>query len=384
MSIEDAYKRFLNNQLEKHLLRSTPKAHQFKIDFSHNDYLNLSQHPNLRHAGIAALETFGTSSKASRLVTPYHQDLAYDLEQTIAKDKHTDKSLIFCSGFQTNVSVLSALLDRKVLGQTPLVFSDKLNHASLHQGCALAGVKQIRYRHLDYEHLAWLLEKYDAKKSPSFILTESVFGMDGDKASLERLIKLAKDFNAFLYVDEAHATGLYGPQGYGLSTEYPGEIDLIMGTFSKALGCFGAYVACHKTLHDYLINRCQGLIYTTFMPPVQVAIMQAAWALVPQMQSRVKTLFQMAEMLRANIKEIGLDVGHSQTNIIPIRLKCPKTVMAYQAFLNQASIGIAAIRPPSVLPLESRLRIALNCGHTKEEITELMQSLNACKSPEIA
>lgn len=352
-----------------------PEDKVLPLDFKHNDYLTLSQHPAIIEAGQKALTQYGSSSKASRLITNQNQALVSLLEHAIASAKHTESALVYCSGFQANLTVIAALLDSAVLGAKPLVFTDKLNHASMHLGCQLAGVKQIRYRHLDYEHLAWQLDKHQSTHHPSFILTESIFGMDGDKVDLAQLIPIAKNAKAFLYLDEAHATGLYGPHGYGLSTDYQGEIDLIMGTFSKALGCFGAYIACSDSIKQYLINRCQGVIYTTLMMPAQMAMMQAAWQLVPSMQTSVKKLMALAENTRKTLAEHHFNFGNSQTNIIPIRLKCPEKVLKLQTHLAEKGIGVAAIRPPSVMPNESRLRIALNTSHTPEQVKLLIDYL---------
>ncbi|MCS5709014.1 8-amino-7-oxononanoate synthase [Candidatus Berkiella cookevillensis] len=376
MSAKQCYQNFLNKQREQHLLRGIPANIKYDLDFSNNDYLHFSQHPSIIQAAQQALALYGSGSKASRLIT-HQQSAVLALESLIAKDKHSEKALAFCSGFQANVSVLAAVLDKKILGGAPLVFCDKLNHASLHLGCELAGVKQIRYRHLDMNHLEWQLKKHASTSNIRFIISESVFGMDGDIADLSTLIRLAKDYNALLYIDEAHSTGLFGPNGYGHSTEFPGEIDMIMGTFSKALGCFGAYVACSQTLYSYLLNRCQGLIYTTLMPPVQLATMQAAWELVPTAQKQVQALFELADYLRENLSLEGFDIGNSQTNIVPIRLHDPKQVLNYQQKLSDQGIAVAAIRPPSVMPLESRLRIALSLRHQKKDIDMLFNALKS-------
>ena len=376
MSAKQCYQNFLNKQQAQHLLRSIPANVKYDLDFSNNDYLHFSQHPSIINAAQEALAQYGAGNKASRLIT-HQQNAALDLESLIAKDKHTEKALTFCSGFQANLSVLAAVLDKKILGAAPLVFCDKLNHASLHLGCELAGVKQIRYRHLDMHHLEWQLKKHASTSNIRFIISESVFGMDGDIAELSSLIRLAKDYDALLYIDEAHSTGLFGAQGYGHSTDFPGEIDMIMGTFSKALGCFGAYVACSQTLYHYLLNRCQGLIYTTLMPPVQLASMQAAWKLVPTVQKQVQGLFELADYLRTKLSTAGFDVGNSQTNIVPIRLQDPKQVLNYQQKLSKQGIAVAAIRPPSVMPLESRLRIALCLRHQKADIDRLLNALQS-------
>jgi len=377
-SIYKSYSIFCSKLRQQKLLRQLPKARQFRYDFSSNDYLGLSQHPALIQAAIAMADKSGVGSKASRLIAS-DQAVFHALEHSIAQHKHSQAALIFSSGFQANVSVLSALLDSKVLGAAPLVFADRLNHASMHVACHLSHIKQQRFYHADYDHLRYLLEKYKSSTQPKFILTESVFGMDGDQACLSSLIHLAKKYNAMLYVDEAHATGLLGKQGYGLTEDYGSEIDVSMGTFSKALGGSGAYVACSHALKRYFINRCQGFIFSTAPSLMQVAAMQAAWELVPDLQPQAKALLQQAERCRATLQSLGFDTGLSSTHIIPIILKEPEQTLKAQAFLARRGIRVSAIRPPSVGPNQSRLRIALNVNHTEEAILALIEGLTEYK-----
>ncbi len=368
------YQQFCVNLRQHDLLRHLPHSQVAQYDFSHNDYLNLSQHPAMIRAAIEAATTLGVGAKASRLLANQQQPLRA-LEQQIAKDKHADCAMIFATGYQANVSVLSALLDRKALGQTPLVFADKLNHASMHAGCNLASVKQQRYRHADYDHLAWLLAKTRSLKQPRFILTESVFGMDGDVACLNTLCKLAKDYQAILYVDEAHATGLFGSKGYGLASDYGQDVDISMGTFSKALGGSGAYIACAKPLKRYLINRANGFIYSTAPSPMQVAVMHKSWEQIPFMQPPAQMLLQRAAELRRKLQALGYNTGSSCTHIIPIILKQANQVLKAQRLLAKQRIQVSAIRPPSVPLNQSRLRIALNITHDQHAIATLLNAL---------
>jgi len=193
------------------------------INFSSNNYLGLAQHPKLIERAVAWTEKWGTGSGASRLVTGTIE--AHTLvEEKLARLKGTESALIFNSGFQANGAVLPALFDREMLAGDAIVFTDRLIHASLHQGCRAAGVREIRFRHNDLAHLESLLEKHGQDKGQKFILTESVFSMDGDRADLKGLCDLADKFDAFLYVDEAHATGVLGPQGMGLSGNVPGGL----------------------------------------------------------------------------------------------------------------------------------------------------------------
>ncbi|MEI7611082.1 MAG: aminotransferase class I/II-fold pyridoxal phosphate-dependent enzyme, partial [Rhodospirillaceae bacterium] len=217
------------------------------LNVSSNDYLGLARHPALIERSREWAERWGAGSTASRLVCGSLEPL-HALESRLAAFKGTEAALIFVSGWQTNASVPPALFDAGLLGAEPLVFTDKLIHASLHQGCQAAGVRQIRFRHNDLDHLDDLLRRHRGREAARFIVTESVFSMDGDRADLAALADLADRHGAFLYVDEAHATGVLGPRGAGLSATVPGRIDLVMGTFGKALGGFGAYVAGSRVL----------------------------------------------------------------------------------------------------------------------------------------
>ncbi len=368
------YTQFCANLRQSDLLRHLPHYRSYDYDFSSNDYLGLSQHPALIKAAAVSANTYGVGAQTSRLVANCRSQI-FDLEAQIAIDKNADAALVFATGYQANISVLSALLDSKALGTAPLVFSDRLNHASMHVGCQLARAKQYRYHHLDYDHLAWQLSKTKSLNQPRFILTESVYGMDGDMACLATLIRLAKQYDALLYVDEAHATGLLGNKGYGLTSDYGDDIDVSMGTFSKALGSQGAYVTCAKPLKRFLINRANGFIYSTAPSPVQIAIMQTAWELVPSLQDVAKKVFTAADVLRTRLQAQGIKTGNSSTHIIPLILQTPlNTVMAQRALAKQG-IRVSAIRPPSVPASQSRLRIALNPSHDERALDKLLMGL---------
>jgi 8-amino-7-oxononanoate synthase len=201
------------------------------VNFSGNDYLGLARHPELIARACEWAQRYGAGAGASRLVTG-NLELFEGIERKVASLKGFASALVMASGFQTNAAVLQAVLDKQVLGGEPLVFSDRLNHASMHFGCQAAGVRQHRYRHCDMEHLATLLAKHEQQSAPKFILTESVFSMDGDVAPMEEITRLASAHGATLICDDAHATGVLGEAGKGLSE----GADIVIGTFSKALG----------------------------------------------------------------------------------------------------------------------------------------------------
>jgi 8-amino-7-oxononanoate synthase len=346
------------------------------LDFSSNDYLGLSQHPHLIERSREWARMHGAGAGASRLVSGTSA-LHLAVEARIAAFKGTDAALLFASGWQANAAVLPALL-RAAPGT--LVFSDRLIHASLHHGCAAAGVRQIRFRHNDLDHLEALLAKPAAGDPPRLIVTESVFSMDGDQVDLPRLAAIARAHDAFLYLDEAHATGVLGPRGAGLSASLAshseeGGVDLVMGTFSKAFGGFGAYIAGSRLLCDYLVNACGGFVFTTALPPAALGAIDAALDLVPTMDAERAKLAAMGEAVRHGLRNAGVDVGASTTHIVPAIVGDADRALALSAQLEQAGIIAAAIRPPTVPPRSSRLRLALRAGHDDGDIETLLMTL---------
>ncbi len=345
------------------------------LNFSSNDYLGLSRHPLLIERAREWAARHGAGAQASRLVCG-NLDLHEQVEAKLARLKGTQAALLLASGWQANAAVLPALL-RAAAGQGEVqVYADKLNHASLHHGCQAAGVKQIRFRHNDLDHLETLLA---ARPGPAarFIVTESVFSMDGDRTDVARLAALADRYNAFVYLDEAHATGVLGPGGMGLAGLAPGRIDLAMGTFSKALGGFGAYIAGSRALCDYLINACSGFIYTTALPPAVLGAMDAALDLVPTLDAERTRLAASGERLRTALRGLGLDTGASSTQIVPALVGDAARALTLAADLEQRGLLAVAIRPPTVPAGTSRLRIALSAAHRDADVDRLIAGLAA-------
>lgn len=343
------------------------------INFSSNDYLGLSRHPELaRRAGEYARE-WGTGSAASRLVCGT-LEIHEAVERKLARGKGTEAALVFASGYQANVSVLAALLDAKILGAEPLVLSDRLNHASIHDGCKLAGAREVRYGHNDPAHLEELLTAHRRANEPCFILSETVFSMDGDCADVARLAEIARRFDAFLYLDEAHATGVLGRNGFGLSADFPGAADLVMGTFSKALGSFGGYAACSAALRDFLVNRCGGFIYSTALPPPVLGAVDAALDLLPGLESVRAKLQETSATVRDGFRARGLDCGPSSTQIVPVVVGAENAAIDLARGLEEEGILAVAIRPPTVPPGTSRVRFALTAAHGEGDIGRLIEA----------
>jgi len=339
--------------------------------------MGLSARPELVEAAAEAGRRFGAGATGSRLLsgnTPLHETF----EARIAADKGSEAALIFASGYQTNAACISALLDKTILGAEPLVFADKLNHASMHLGCALAGAKQLRYRHLDLVHLQALLEKNTQESRPKVILSESVFGMDGDRGDVAALQDLSLRHGALLYIDEAHATGVFGPRGYGLCE----SVDLapstvVMGTMSKALGVSGGYLACARIVRDYLVNKAGGFIFSTAPSPRMVGAGLKAWELLPGLDAERAALLARAEVLRQGLRALGLDPGTSTTHIVPVLLGTPERTQAAKNLLAAKGILVSAVRPPTVPQGTSRLRIGLSATHTDSDISRLLAALES-------
>ncbi|MGE5547924.1 MAG: aminotransferase class I/II-fold pyridoxal phosphate-dependent enzyme [Solirubrobacterales bacterium] len=341
------------------------------LNFSSNDYLGLTRHPLLIERAREWAARFGAGAGASRLVTG-HLEALDALEGRIAAAKGAEAALVFASGWQCNASALPALLDKSVWGAEPTVFADRLNHASLHMGCQAAGVRQHRFRHNDLDHLEELLDKHPAS-GPCLIVTESVFSMDGDMPDVARLAHIAQRWDALLYLDEAHATGVLGPSGFGLSVGC--HVDVAMGTFSKAMGSFGGYIAGSRALKEFLVNRASGAIYATALPPAVLGAIDAAVELVPSLDGERARLAAMANQLRAALNAEGLDTGGSVTQIVPVILGAEERTLAVARALEERGFLGIAIRPPTVPAGTSRIRFALSAAHSDEDVGRLGEAV---------
>lgn len=347
------------------------------IDFSTNDYLNLSKNPEILHAAYKAGMKYGCGATGSRLLSG-NRNIFCKFEEQIAHDKKAESAMIFCSGYQANLTVLSALCDKKIFdaaGKQVVLFFDKLNHESLYKAAQLSSAKLERYRHYDIEMLETLLKKYEDKKFVKFIVSETVFGMDGDFANLQMLINLSQKYNAFLYLDEAHATGVFGIHGYGLSTNFDlKNINcVVMGTFSKAAGVSGAYIACSKNIKDYLLQKCAGFIYSTALSPMIIGAARKSWKIIRKMDKERKMLLSLSEYFRKSISH-NFDTMNSQTNIVPIRMQSSELAIRYKKYLLDQKIIVSALRQPTVsIP---RLRIAITLAHSKKDIDNLLNVMS--------
>ncbi len=349
-------KQFLEDKSHEDLLRSLkplPSGSKM-VDYSSNDYLGLSKHPKLKEASIEAAGKYGTSSSASRLLSGDH-DLFHQLEIKVASFKSKESALVFNSGYQANIGIIPALVK-----EGDVVFIDKLSHASLIDGVLLSGAKFFRFKHNNAEDLKKLLKHERGKHYNSLIITESVFSMDGDISPLSEIVALKKEYDSILYVDEAHATGIYGNNGSGVAEELglSNDIDIIMGTFGKALGSFGAYIACSQEIKDYLINTCRSFIFSTALPLSVVAVNMKAIDIVNAEYDRRERLRQLSVYFIEKLKASGIRTS-SLSHIIPVIIGENRETIEVSEFLKSGNYWVLPIRYPTVPKGESRLRFSL-------------------------
>lgn len=336
------------------------------INFASNDYLGLSQHPLLKERAIKAIEQYGVGNPSSRLISG-NCELYDTVETEIAKLKGTEAALVFPTGFQANVTVLPAL--SKLNG---FFLCDRLSHNSTLLGIQLANRNFERFAHNNVDELQELLARHAGKAV--WVITESVFSMDGDLAPINELITLSKKTQSCLYVDEAHATGVFGENGMGL-VHKPDRNTVVMGTFGKGCGSFGAYIACSSQLKDYLINFCSGIIYTTALPPPVLASIQAALELIPYMVLERQDLLKRASLLRAELQKIGFDTGQSNSPIICLNIGGNELALSLSHYLEENKIYARAIRPPTVPENTARIRLSLSAAHSNADIEHLIKTL---------
>lgn len=341
------------------------------VDFSSNDYLSLAQHPTVVNAAALALQQYGVGAGASRLMSGDLQ-LHHQLEAEIAHYKGYPAALLFSTGYQANCGLLPALVDRH-----DIIYADELCHASLIDGTLLSRAKLVRFRHNDMQQLADLLARSREQYQQALLVSESLFSMDGDIAPLAELVALKEKYQCQLFIDEAHATGVFeaglvAQQGLSAQVEYN------MGTFSKALGGFGAYLACSELTREYLINSARNFIYTTALPAVITAANLAALRICVEHPSLGKDLLEKATGVRNALRLQGWQVS-GESQIIPIMLGGNDATLKLAEKLQEQKFRVLAIRPPTVPEGQARLRISLCSGHTGEQISALLEALHGLR-----
>ncbi len=345
------------------------------VNFSSNNYLGLANHPALAEAAKAAIDRYGVGAAASRLISG-NMALHEELENRLAEFKGTEAALVFNSGFQANAGIISTLA-----GEGDALFSDELNHASIIDGCRLSRGQTIVYPHGDLNRLESALRQAAGARR-RLIVTETIFSMDGDQAPLAGIVELAEKHGAAVMVDEAHATGIFGPGGAGVASQLGlGDRVLVqMGTLGKALGGFGAYVAGSRALRELLINRCRSFIFTTALPPAVMAAALAAIDIVAREPERRAALWQNCRRLADGLQQLGFSVAAPQSPILPLILGDAERCMKLSARLLESGIFVQGIRPPTVPAGTSRLRITLMATHRPEHIDRALAAFAQIKN----
>jgi 8-amino-7-oxononanoate synthase len=345
---------------------------QVLLNLSSNDYLGLSQDPRIIAAAQAAAAKWGAGAGASRLVVG-HLALHQAVEAKLADFKGTEAAVIFPTGYMANVGTIAALA-----GPGDVICSDRLNHASIYDGIKLSGAALQRFPHRDLNRLEQLLQQAGGARR-RLIVTDSVFSVDGDLAPLADLVALKGRYGAWLMIDEAHATGVMGTRGAGLAEalSVTAGVDIHMGTFSKALGSQGGYVAGDRRLVDYLHNRARSFIYSTALAPPVLGAIEQALEIVVQEPERRRYLLDEAESLRQGLLAAGLDLLGSETQIVPVLVGENHRTLTFAAALKEQGLMAVALRPPTVPPGKARVRFSLTAAHSQEDLAQAREIIVA-------
>ncbi|AIF53595.1 8-amino-7-oxononanoate synthase [Pelosinus sp. UFO1] len=342
------------------------------LSLSSNNYLGLTHNPKVQKAALDAVLQHGTGSGGARLTTGSHP-LHKSLERELAQFKGTEAALVFNTGYMANVGTISALV-----GKGDLIFSDELNHASIIDGCRLSKGQTVVYRHADMKDLA---EKLRNSICPGkrLIVTDGVFSMDGDIAPLDKIVPLAEEYQAIVMVDDAHAVGVLGRGGRGTVDYFglKGRVDVQVGTLSKSLASEGGYVAGSQMLIQYLVNKARSFIFSTALSPATVAAAASALKVLKATPQLVDKLLENAAGMRKALVAAGLKVDGGLTPIIPILVGEAALAVAMNQELKEHGLLVSAIRPPTVSPGASRLRITVSAAHEKEELAKAADSIIA-------
>ncbi len=342
------------------------------LSFCSNNYLGLANNPFVISAVKDAVDKYGWGAGASRLVSG-NMTLHETLENKISRFKEKESAIVFPTGYMANIGAISSLVSRG-----DLVICDKLNHASIIDGCRLSGADFRVYAHCDIKKLENILKK-SSKYSKKLIVTDSVFSMDGDLAPLPDIVSIASKHKAIVMVDEAHGTGVFGKEGRGVAEHFGlnKEIHVVMGTFSKAIGSLGGYVCGDEDLINYLRNKARSFMYTTALPPAVCAASITGIKLIQENPSIRESLWKNIRYVKDKLGRLNLNIIKSESPIIPILIGDADKAVGVSKALYEKGILIPAIRPPTVPAGSSRLRMTVMSTHTREDLDRLLVALDS-------
>ena len=333
------------------------------LNLCSNNYLGLANDARLKKAAVEAVEKWGVGPGAVRTIAGT-LSLHEQAERELAKFKGAEAAMLIQSGFNANQAVIPS-----IVGKEDFIFSDELNHASIIDGCRLSGAKIIRWGHLDVKDLEEKLKTYtDARRR--LIVTDGVFSMDGDVAPLDKIVELGEKYNALVMVDDAHGEGVLGPNGRGIVSHFKleGKVDIDIGTMSKAFGVVGGYVAGNSTLIEYLKQKARPFLFSSAPTPPDVGAVLAAVKVLEENDELVKRLWDNADYFKRAMKDLGFDVGHSQTPITPVMLYDAKVSTEFSKKLFEAGVFAQSIGYPTVPKGKARIRVMISASHSKEDL----------------
>ena len=333
-----------------------------------NNYLGLTQDPRIKKAAIDALETFGSGCTGSRFLNGT-LILHEELEEKLADFVHKEAALVFSTGFQTNQGTISALV-----GKDDLIFGDRENHASIVDGCRLSFGKTYKYRHNDTDDLERLLKNYNNHNGGKLIVSDGVFSMGGDIVDLPSLVKLKKQYNARLMIDDAHSCGVLGKAGRGTAEHFDleDEVDLIMGTFSKSFASLGGFIAGEKKVIQYIKHNARALIFSASMPPTAIATVNKALDILKAEPERLEMLWNNTRKMKKAFDEMGFNTGSTQTPIIPIIIGEDLKTFGFWKLLYHHGIFANPVISPAVEPGQALIRTSYMASHTDEELDQVL------------
>ena len=339
------------------------------VSISSNNYLGLTKDPKVIAAGKAALEKFGIGCTGSRFLNGT-LNLHATLEKEISRFLNREDTIVMSTGFQANQGTIACLLGRK-----DIAFSDRENHASIYEGCAVSPGKTLRYRHNDMEHLQYLLKLHSQVKG-KLIITDSAFSMSGDIANLPEIVKLAKDYGATLLVDEAHGLGVLGDRGKGISNYYnvEEEIDIYVGTFSKSLGSIGGFVSAKSGVAEYIRHKASAFIFTAALPPASAAGVLAGLDILINDTERRNRLHDNTAYIKRAFFDMGLQVNNNPIPIVPIRIGDEAVTLYLNRLLFDDGILTGVAVSPVVPPLQAMIRTSYTCEHSREDLDWILNS----------
>jgi len=333
------------------------------INLSSNNYLGLTTHPHLMQAAREAIDTHGVGTAAVRTIIGT-MDLHQQLEERLATFKHTEATLTFQSGFATNQAIIQALLEEQ-----DAVISDELNHASIIDGIRLSKCKRYIYKHVDMNDLEDKLKQAQDART-KLIITDGVFSMDGDLGPLRDIVELAERYGAATYVDDAHASGVLGRNGRGSVDHWDlnGRVDVQVGTFSKAIGAQGGYMAGLQSLRDYLIHKARPFLFSNALPPSVMATCIAALDVLEQEPQLIDKLWENTRYFKGALQKLGFDIGQSETPITPVIVGSGERAMKLSDRLFEEGVFAQGIGYPTVPEAKSRVRTIITAAHTKKNM----------------